>query len=124
MLKKISFILCLLLLFSCKRQVYLPKTDDSSLASLRFSNGLRQVEEFGPNRLEYTLEVPSTIESFLTICTPNNPRATCTFEALGQPLSIPLIPVGGGLLNNFDVNIFVRAPDGSETGYIVHVYIK
>lgn len=121
-LKKTIFVFFIIIVFSCKREIYLPKNDDASLASLRFSEGLVQKEEFNPERLIYTVEVPtsSNIKSFFIICVPNNPSSVCTFMVNGYPLLVPFVPVAS-ISYNFDVLIMVKSPNGNVTTYTVHV---
>lgn len=90
LLKKKSFffavllsVVCLLLSCNTKKENYLPRDNDASLASIRFSEGLKVEEKFDRNVLDYNLKVKSQkgedsqsqFAGFFVICIPDHPQS-------------------------------------------------
>ena len=122
--KYIILLLILLLLFSCNWKSYIPKDNNASLASLRFSEGLKLEEEFNPSIFNYTLKIPAgaNLKGFFVICIPDNPSSKCTLSIAGIVIPLFYVPIKTGL-PNFSFEILVTSPDKTEQKYTVNVVI-
>ncbi len=118
-------LISILLIIACKKQSYIPLSNNANLASLAFSSSLKLEEKFLSSSFNYNLKVPRVLKGFFIIAIPDNPASKCTLYLEDEKLALTYVPISSlpSLIQSFKLSILVTAPDGNKQTYIINIKI-